>query len=72
MTPQELFAWRKGVGLTQRAAAEQLCMTLPTYQRLERGTDWQTDKPVRITRAVALACAAIRAGLSPEGSDSTD
>ena len=69
MTPQQLHAWREALGLTQRAAAAQLGMTLPTYQRLERGSDWQTDKPVRITRAVALACAAIRAGLAPEGED---
>ena len=72
MTPQELFDWREAVGLTQRAAAVQLGMTLPTYQRLERGTDWKTDKPVRITRAVALACAAIRAGLAPEGQSSAE
>lgn len=70
MTPQELFDWRESLGLTHRAAAALLGMTLPTYQRLERGLDWRTDKPVRITRAVALACAAIRAGLPPEGTDS--
>ena len=69
MTPQQLHAWREALDLSQRAAAAQLGMTLPTYQRLERGSDWQTDKPVRITRAVALACAAIRAGLAAEGED---
>lgn len=68
MTPAELATWRAEMNLTQRAAAEALGITLATYQRLERGQEWDGSKPVFIDRRTALACAAIRAGINPEGS----
>ena len=40
--------------------------TLKTYQQLERGQSWATGEPVPCLRT-ALACAALRAGLPPEG-----
>lgn len=67
MTPDDMLRWRQGMGFTQRAAAAALGVSLPTYQAMERGAAWQTDKPIRIDRRTALACAALRAGLAPEG-----
>lgn len=68
MTPADLATWRTDMQLTQRGAAEALGITLATYQRLERGQEWGGSKPVAIDRRTALACAAIRAGINPEGS----
>lgn len=67
MTSAQLAQWRADLGLTHRAAAEALGVTLATYQRWERGQEWDGSKPVTIDHCTALACAAIRAGLSPEG-----
>ena len=69
MTSAQLAEWRNGLGMTQRTAAEALGVTLATYQRLERGQEWDGSKPVFPDRRTALACAAIRAGLQPEGSE---
>ncbi|MBW7903128.1 MAG: helix-turn-helix transcriptional regulator [Rhodocyclaceae bacterium] len=67
MTSDDMRRWRKSMGFTQRAAAAELGIALPTYQAMERGTAWATGKPVEIDRRTALACAALRAGLAPEG-----
>lgn len=69
MSPQKPFnlrAWRRVVNLSQRAAAEALGVTLATLQRMERGKDWGTDKPVEIDLRTRLACAAIRHNIPPE------
>lgn len=67
MTPADLSAWRRHMAITQRDAAAALGVTLPTYQRLERGAEWAEGTPVQIDRRTALACAALAAGL-PEWS----
>lgn len=67
MLPAQIATWRADLGMTQRAAAEALGITLATYQRLERGQEWDGSKTVSIDRRTALACAAIRYGLTPEG-----
>lgn len=67
MLPAQLATWRADMGMTQRAAAEVLGITLATYQRLERGQEWGSIKAVSIDRRTAFACAAIRFGLTPEG-----
>lgn len=64
MTPPTLAAWRGHMGYTQRVAAAALGVTLPTYQRLERGAAWADGAEVAIDRRTALACAAIAAGLA--------
>jgi len=69
MTPAQISDWRSEMNLTQRAAAEALGITLATYQRMERGLEWSGKKSVIIDRRTALACAAIRAGIAPEGSN---
>lgn len=63
MTPADLAAWRAHLGYSQRAAAAALGITLPTYQRLERGAEWADGAAVTIDRRTALACAALTAGL---------
>lgn len=67
MTNAQLKTWRTDMGLTQQAAADALGVTLATFQQWERGASFATGKPVKIDRRTALACAAIRAGLEPEG-----
>ena len=52
---------------SERELAEALGMSLKNYQQLERGTNFETGKPVTIDTRTALACAALRAGLQPEG-----
>lgn len=69
MTPADLAAWRARMALTQRQAAAALGITLPTYQRLERGAEWADGAPVTIDRRTALACAAIAAGIAPWGEE---
>ena len=61
MTPADLAAWRAHLTLSQREAAAALGVSLPTYQRLERGAEWADGAPVQIDRRTALACAALAA-----------
>jgi len=67
MTPADLATWRADMGLSHRAAAAALGVALPTYQAMERGAAWGTGTPMEIDLRTALACAALRAGLTPEG-----
>ena len=56
MTTQSLRSWQTRMGYTQQQAAEALGVSLATYKRyLIAGAG----------RTVALACAAVEAGLSP-------
>lgn len=63
MTPADLADWRASMGYSQRTAAEALGVTLATYQRLERGTNWADGAAAHIDRRTSLACSAIAAGL---------
>jgi hypothetical protein len=63
MTPTDLAAWEAHMGLTQRAAAAALGVSLPTYQAWRRGAHFKTGAPVEIDRRTALACAALAAGM---------
>lgn len=67
MTNDQLHTWRTDMRLTQQAAADALGVTLATYQQWERGASFATGKPVSPDRRTALACAALRAGIEPEG-----
>lgn len=60
MTPDEFKNWRKSVKLKQQDVADALGTTIRAVQMWEAG-----DRP--ISRTVALACAAISAGLKPIG-----
>lgn len=66
MTPEDFTAWRKSMRFSQRAAAHELGVSLPTLQAWERGRSFQTGKPVEIDRRTALACAALAAGLGAD------
>lgn len=63
MTSSDLAAWRKWMGFSQRDAAAALGVSLPTYQRLERGAKWSDGVPVEVDRRTALACSAIASGV---------
>lgn len=56
MTTDELKQWRESLGLSQRAAADALGITLPTYQSMERGASFATGKPIEIDLRTELAC----------------
>lgn len=60
MTPQDFKGWRERLGLSQQEAGEALGTTKRAVQMWEAG-----DRP--ISRTVALACAAVEAGLEPVG-----
>lgn len=72
MTAGQFRAWRDRLGLTQAAAAAQLGITSRMVKMYEAGRhpsrrdDAGELLPVAIPRAIALACAAIEGGLSPE------
>lgn len=61
----EIRQWRSRLGLSQRAAAKALGVTLQTYQDLEKGTTLATGKPRELDRRTRLACAAIERGIEP-------
>lgn len=56
--------WRARMGLSQRAAAEALGLSLPAYQEHERGASF-AGRAREPSRLVLLACAALEQGLSP-------
>jgi DNA-binding XRE family transcriptional regulator len=58
MTPESFLAWRNDVGLSQKAAAEQLGLGRRTVQDYEAGR-------YPVPRSVALACSAIFHRLEP-------
>lgn len=68
MTPADLKAWQDALGLSYRAAAKALGVSPATYFDWLSGISRNTGKPInKLSRLVALACAAIAAGLKPYG-----
>ena len=65
MTPADLRAWQKAMGISGREAARRLGVAPGTYQDWVTGTSRTTGKPIQISRLVALACAALAAGIAP-------
>lgn len=67
MTPESFKKWRKENGFKSRAlAAEALGMSPETVRLYETGIRREApSKTVVIPRHVALACAAVTAGLDP-------
>ena len=64
MTPQQLIDWRKRLGLTAKAAAEALGLSINGYAAYERGYQpfgHSGHVPRPIPRHVALACMALEA-----------
>lgn len=60
MISDDFKAWRRRLGITQQAAADALGTTRRAIVMWEAG-----DRP--ISRTLALACAAVEAGLPPVG-----
>lgn len=56
--------WRERMGLSQRAAANALGMSLPGYQAQERGAAF-SGKKRDASASLLLACAALEAGIKP-------
>lgn len=56
MKTDEFKAWRTKLGLTQKAAAQELGVATLTVQKYERGFRNDTGQPVIIPDKIALAC----------------
>lgn len=72
MTPQEFRAWRRAQGLSLSEAAKALGVTRRMIMLYDKGEKPDAGAPdgiaeITIPRAIALACAAIAAGLKPQG-----
>lgn len=63
MTPAELRAWQSRMGYTYDTAAQALGVSRSTYAEWVAGRSRTTGKPITISRLVALACAALAAGI---------
>lgn len=62
MAPEQFRAWRKGLGLKQRDAAEHLGLKKRMIQYYEKGK--RDGKAVVIPKTVRLACAALAEGVA--------
>ena len=65
MTPADLRAWQAHMGYTYDTAAAALGVSRSSYADWIAGRSRTTGKPIKISRLVALACAALAAGLGP-------
>lgn len=63
-TETAISRWRARMGLSQRAAADALGMSLSGYQAQERGAGFD-GKPRQASRVLLLACAALEHSLKP-------
>lgn len=63
MTSDDLRAWQQAMGYTYDTAAAALGVSRAAYADWIAGRSRTTGKPVQVSRLVALACAAIAAGL---------
>ena len=63
MTPADLRTWQARMGYTYDTAAQALGVSRSTYAEWVAGKSRTTGKPVTPSRTVALACAALSAGL---------
>lgn len=63
MTPKDFRAWHNAMGYTYDTGAAALGVSRGTYADYLAGTSRTTGKPVTIKRTLALACAALAAGL---------
>lgn len=63
MTTEDMRAWQAHMGYTYDTAAQALGVSRGTYADWLAGTSRTTGKPIKISRLVALACAALAAGV---------
>ena len=69
MTPEQFRAWRAGRRLSRQAAADELGISSGSVELYELGRRKDDGRPVVIPKTIALACAALSAGLKPWGED---
>jgi len=69
MTPEELKAWRGRMGLSQKAAAEELNVSVATFSDWERGKSRDTGKYIGPTRLVELATIALESAAKARRSE---
>jgi len=67
MTPEQFKAWRDQEGFTQDEAADVLGISKGSVRNYELGSRREDGRAVTIPKTVALACAAVSAGLQPAG-----
>ena len=63
MTPDDFRAWHNAMGYTYDTGSAALGVSRCTYADWLAGRSRTTGKPIKISRLVALACAAMAAGL---------
>ena len=63
MTPDDFRAWHNTMGYTYDTGAKALGVSRGTYADWLSGRSRTTGKPITISRVVALACAALAAGI---------
>jgi transcriptional regulator with XRE-family HTH domain len=61
MTPHQFKAWRKGLGLKQKEAAEKLGLKKRVIQYYEHGK--RDGQKVEVPKSVELACYALTMGI---------
>jgi predicted transcriptional regulator len=66
LTGPAMKAWRKSLGFSRKGAAEALGISESQIIDYETGKKRGTDRLAPIPRAVALACAAVAAGIVAE------
>ena len=73
MTTDDFRAWHNAMGYTYDTGSAALGVSRGTYADWLSGRSRTTGRPIKISRIVALACAALAAGLGewarPEHSD---
>lgn len=72
MTPADLRAWQEAMGYTYDTAAAALGVSRSTYADWVAGRSRTTGKPIQPSRMLALACAALAAGLGEWQASSAD
>lgn len=63
VTPTEFRAWHKAMNYTYDTGAAALGVSRGKYADWLAGRSRTTGKPIQVSRTVALACAALAAGL---------
>ena len=63
MTTDDFRAWHNAMGYTYDTAAQALGVSRAAYADWIAGRSRTTGKPIQISKLVALACAALAAGL---------
>ena len=63
MTPSDFRAWHEAMGHTYDTGAKALGVSRGTYADWLAGRSRTTGKPIKISKLVVLACAALAAGV---------